>query len=61
MVKLIEEGFIDDGGQAGADPAGLHALLHNDGMLRLADALADCLHVERLQADEVDDLRRAQL
>lgn len=56
VVQLIPERLVDDGGERGADAAGLHAFLHHNGVARLLDALADCLHVKGLQADQVDDL-----
>ena len=48
MVELVKEGLVDDGGQGGADASCLHALLHDDGVAGLLDALADGLHVKGL-------------
>ena len=60
MVKRPEHGLIDDGGQAGANAAGAHALLHNHNPPCLADAIADCLHVKGLQGDKIDHLYTAR-
>lgn len=60
MVELIKEGFVDDGRQGSTNASGLHALLHNDGIASLLDAVANGLHVKGLQADQVDHLEARQ-
>lgn len=56
MVQIIEKGLIDDSGEGGTNAAGLHALLYNNALTRLLDALCDGLQVEGLQTDQVDHL-----
>ena len=56
MVKVIEQGLVDDCRQGRADAASLHALLHDDDFAGLANAPCNGLHVKWLQADQVDHL-----
>ena len=59
MIKVVKEGLIDDSRQGGPNAARPHALLHNYDMAGLAHALRDGLHVEGLQADQIDHLQPA--
>ena len=59
MIEVIKEGLIDDSRQGGPNAACPHALLHNYDMAGLANALCDGLHVEGLQADQVNHLQPA--
>merc|ERR1711991_863198 len=54
--QIVEALLGDQRNQLGPDAAGLHAFLNHDHLVGLADGAADRLHVEGLEADQIDQL-----
>ncbi len=56
-IELVETLLGDQGDQLSADATGLHALFNDHHPVGLGDGALDGLHVEGLEADQIDQFR----